>query len=149
MKSELQSTRFRSGFSLFMLTALLLLGSVFQTGCVALVIPAVVSTAGLTVETYLRGEYNSYVDVPASRCVLAVQDVAYHLRFETVRSENRGTVDVFEFRNIDGVPFRIKVEPLTGDSARVSIRAGIWGDKVCSAKLVSEIRKSAHCPEPR
>ena len=125
-----------------------MLFAVFASGCSALVAPVIVGAGGAAVEAYWRGEHSGFVDGPFGQCERAVREVACRFKLETVRRRDSGASRIFHLRNFEGVPFRIRIEPLTGDSTRVAIRAGVWGDEVCSGKLLSEIRQSA-CGEVR
>ena len=120
-----------------------LLCAVLSAGCTALVAPVLVGVGGVGVQQYCRGEYRDYVDAPFGHCEHAVKDVARRFMLQTVDCHDSGTTRIFHLRDVHGFPFRVKIQPLTSHSTRIAIRVGTWGDRVCSAKLVSEIRECA------
>jgi len=121
--------------------AVALLCAVGAMGCTALVAPVVVGAGSTAAETYWRGEHEGYVDAPFWQCEQAVQEVARRFNLETVQCRSAGTTRIFQLRNVEDTPFWIRIEPLSEDCTRGGIRAGVWGDDVCSAKILAEIRQ--------
>jgi len=118
------------------------------TGCTAMVGGAIIGVGETAALTYWHGERSGYVDAPCWKCEQAVAEVARRYRLREIQHCESGTTTTFKLRNFENVPFRIRLEPLAGDSTRVSIRAGVWGDEVCSSKLLSEIRRSVTVTSP-
>ncbi|MED7820374.1 MULTISPECIES: DUF3568 family protein [unclassified Francisella] len=124
------------------LTALLLASSALSLSSCWLIVGA---AAGAGTIAYIQGEYSMNMNG-------GLQDV-YNAALEAVQSNNDYVLTkkaitptdatIEGNTKVDSTDFTIKIEKLTSNASKVSIKFGTFGDKTASATLMDQIQKNA------
>ncbi len=128
--------------------------AVAGAGCAAAVgvaLPAAAGAGNLAYSEYSAGEYVLTLDAGRAECAQAVLHTckAFGLAVSSWRDRPEG-IEVTA-HNARGDRFRLLVSEVAPDRTAVYIRAGFWGDDLCSRQLAAQIcealqglRRTAH-----
>jgi len=121
----------------FIAFLLLMLSLPFMSGC-ALVLAG---GAGAGTAVYIKGELQTNLEAPLQRSVAATNSAVDTLGFMKISEEVDKLAGEIIARTAQDKKIKIKLNKVTENTTKISIRVGMFGDKTLSYSLLEEIKK--------
>jgi hypothetical protein len=110
-----------------------------MSGC-ALVLAG---SAGAGTAVYVKGELQTNLEAPLERSIEATNRAVNNLEFMKISEEVDKMTGEITARTAQDKKIKIKLDKVTDNTTKISIRVGIFGDKALSHSLLEEIKKGA------
>ncbi len=125
------------------------LSPILATGCAVapLALPAAAGIGTLAYTDYRDGEYVLSVEADRAACEMALCRTAEHFALDIVAWEPGQTSTAVTLRDARGDRFRFWLADVGQDQVAVYIRAGLWGDDLCSRQLASDLVRNLPRPQ--
>jgi hypothetical protein len=115
-----------------------------QTGCLF----AAGAAGAVAVVKYLDGDLDASVDAPPVRTVEAAKMAMQELQIKVATAQSSSLDGQLVAYTATDTKVKIKVNQLTEQSSKVTIRVGTWGDKDMSLRILEKIKAHLQTPVP-
>lgn len=130
----------------------------YATGCAvaSVALPLAAGVSSTAYGEYRGGEYVDAVEASRRACELAVWESCKHFGLTMHDWEADAGATTAKLGNVRGDSFRIRIAYVGPTRTALYIRAGLWGDDLCSRQLACDIEAAAlrieralHAPRAR
>ena len=115
-----------------------------QTGCLF----AAGAAGAVAIVKYLDGDLDASVDAPPVRTVEAAKMAVQELQIKVATAQSSSLDGQLVAYTATDTKVKIKVNQLTEQSSKVTIRVGTWGDKDMSLRILEKIKAHLQTPVP-
>jgi len=115
-----------------------------QTGCLF----AAGAAGAVAIVKYLDGDLDASVDAPPVRTVEAAKMAMQELQIKVATAQSSSLDGQLVAYTATDTKVKIKVNQLTEQSSKVTIRVGTWGDKDMSLRILEKIKAHLQTPVP-
>jgi hypothetical protein len=119
---------------------LLMLSLPFMSGC-ALLLAGGAGAAGAGTGVYVKGDLETNLEAPLERTIEATNRAIDNLEFVKISEEADKLTGEITARTAQDKKIKIKLDKVTDNTTKISIRVGVFGDKALSYSLLEEIKK--------
>ena len=109
----------------------------FISGCAVLL----AGSAGAGTVAYIKGGLQTNLEVPLEKSVEATKNALENLKFIKISEQVDNLTGEIIARTAQDKKITIKLNKVTENTTKISIRVGIFGDQSLSHSLLEEIQK--------
>jgi uncharacterized protein DUF3568 len=110
------------------------------SGCAAAVLAGAAGGAGVGTAAYIEGEDSRVHSANLDQTWTATLDALNQMNIRVEKSDKDALGGTVEAKRADGTDVKIKEEPAEGNTTRVKIRIGVFGDQDGSEAIQDKIR---------
>lgn len=111
------------------------------SGCAAAVLAGAAGGAGVGTAAYIEGEHSRVHSANLDRTWTATLDALKQMNIRVEKSDKDALGGIVEARRADGTDVKIKEEPAEGNTTRVKVRIGMFGDQNGSEAIQNTIAR--------
>lgn len=117
------------------------LGWTLASGCAvaSFALPAAAGAGSLAYSEYRDGEYVVAVAADRAVCELALNQSCQHFSLVVTACQREPQCTAVTLRNVRGDRLKVWLSDIGHDCTAVYIRAGLWGDDLCSRQLARDL----------
>lgn len=112
------------------------------SGCAAAVLAGAAGGAGVGTAVYIEGEDSRVHGASLDQTWSATLDALKQMNIRVEKSDKDALGGTVEAKRADGTDVKIKEEPAEGNTTRVKIRIGVFGDQDGSEAIQNKIDRS-------
>jgi len=116
---------------------LLILSLLFVNGCAVIL----AGSAGAGTVAYIKGELQTNLEAPLEKSIEATNRAIGNLKFIIISKEVDKLAGEIIARTTQDQKITIKLNKVTENTTKISIRVGIFGDQTLSRNVLDEIKK--------
>ncbi|HSB68664.1 MAG TPA: DUF3568 family protein [Candidatus Methylomirabilis sp.] len=111
------------------------------SGCAAAVLAGAAGGAGVGTAAYIEGEDSRVHSASLDQTWTATLDALKQMNIRVDKSDKDALGGIVEAKRADGTDVKIKEEPADGNTTRVKIRIGVFGDQNASEAIQDTIAR--------
>lgn len=115
----------------------LMLSLPFLNGCAVIL----AGSAGAGTVAYIKGELQTNLEAPLKKSIAATRSAVENLKFIKISEEVDKLTGEIIARTSQDNKITIKLNKVTENTTKISIRVGMFGDQTLSYSLLEEIKK--------
>ena len=115
----------------------LMLSLPFLNGCAVIL----AGSAGAGTVAYIKGELQTNLEAPLKKSIAATRSAVENLKFIKISEEVDKLTGEIIARTSQDNKITIRLNKVTENTTKISIRVGMFGDQTLSYSLLEEIKK--------